>query len=109
MSTELATLAQDPSRVADVSPENVPALLGALEALRAMLWARLQAPPATPAQASNGSEPDRWLKVDEAAERLGVSRRWVYAHADTLPFAKRLTAGSLRFSSRGLERWKERR
>jgi predicted DNA-binding transcriptional regulator AlpA len=109
MSTELAALAADPSRVADVAPEKVPPLLGELELLRAMLWARNQPLPAPQPPATNGSGPDTLLKVDEAAARLGVSRRWMYAHADTLPFAKRLTGGTLRFSSRGLERWQANR
>jgi predicted DNA-binding transcriptional regulator AlpA len=109
MSAELAALAADPERVADVVPERVPALLGELEALRAMLWARNQAPPTPALPASNGAKPDTWLKVDEAAERLAVSRRWLYTHADSLPFAKRLTGGTLRFSSRGLERWQASR
>lgn len=53
--------------------------------------------------------PDRLLKVQEAADRLGVDRRWMYRKADSLPFTRRLTTGTLRFSERGLERWKESR
>jgi predicted DNA-binding transcriptional regulator AlpA len=105
----LADLLADPSRVADVAPEKVPALLGELELLRAMLWARNQPPPAPAPPATNGSGPDTWLKVDEAAERLAVSRRWLYTHAAELPFTKRLATGTLRFSERGLERWRAAR
>ncbi len=110
MTAELSTLAADPSRVAHVAPEALPALLGELERLRATMWARLQAAsvphtPATPTQ-RNG---DRLLTADEAAVRLGVSRRWVYRKAGALPFTRRLARGTLRFSERGLERWKETR
>jgi excisionase family DNA binding protein len=56
-----------------------------------------------------GKAPDTLLTVGEVAERLGVSNRWVYRNADRLPFTRRLTSGTLRFSERGLERWKETR
>jgi excisionase family DNA binding protein len=48
---------------------------------------------------------DRLLTVSEAAKRLGVSRRYVYGHADEYPFARRLGPKTLRFSERGLEKW----
>jgi excisionase family DNA binding protein len=48
---------------------------------------------------------DRLLTVDEAAEQLTVSRKWLYRHAKTLPFTKRLSAKTIRFSERGLRSW----
>lgn len=107
----LAMLASEPDRVADVSATDLPALIGGCEALRAALWARLTTPAApSPAMAPNGSgAPDRLLTAVEAAQRLGVAKRWIYRHADSLPFTRRLTGGTLRFSARGLERWKESR
>jgi predicted DNA-binding transcriptional regulator AlpA len=112
MTAELATLAAAPSRVADVAPEALPALLGELEALRAVMWARLQAPTAAPRTTSarrEGNGEDQLLTADQVAVRLGVDRRWVYRRADALPFTRRLSRGTLRFSARGLERWKESR
>ena len=50
-------------------------------------------------------QPDRLLTVREAAKRLGVSTRYVYARADDYPFTKRLGPKTLRFSERGIERW----
>ena len=106
MSAELATLAADPERVDSVETAAVPVLLGELEALRARLWQRLQSP-AAPAEASphqkNGS--DRMLSAKEAAERCGVNTRWIYRKADDLPFTRRLSGGTLRFSAHALERW----
>lgn len=55
------------------------------------------------------AEPERLLSAKEVAERLGTSARWVYAHRASLPFAKELPGGSVRFSERGLNRWMERR
>jgi excisionase family DNA binding protein len=110
MSAELATLAADPGRIDSLNPDTLPGLIGEAEALKARLWARLQTaafpgPVAAPSKAG----PDRLLTVVEAAERLGVSKRWIYRRVDSLPFAKRLSEGSLRFSERGLEKWKQSR
>jgi hypothetical protein len=51
---------------------------------------------------------DRWLTAKDVAKCLGVSPRYVYARASTLPFAKKLPGGGVRFSERGLRRWMER-
>lgn len=112
MTVELATLAAHPERIADVGPEALPGLIGELEGLKAALWVRLQVAgaPARPAPTPRpGSTPDRLLTAEEAGARLGVGRRWMYRHASELPFVRRLTSGTLRFSERGLERWQEAR
>ena len=44
------------------------------------------------------------LTVEDVAERLGVSTRLVYRHADTWPFAVRV-GGLLRFDPAGLRDW----
>lgn len=94
--------------VAAVSSEEIPALLGQLEILKAALLARtlpsngkasLPAPP----------EADRLLTPEETAERLGISRRWLYRHSDTLPFTRRLSRKALRFSEAGLRKWQATR
>jgi predicted DNA-binding transcriptional regulator AlpA len=107
---QLLSLLSDPERVDDLEPAAIPAIVGELETLRARLWVRLQAAqaPAVAAPSSNG-EADHLLTAKEAAPLLGVAPRWMYRHADDLPFARRLTGGTLRFSARGLERWKESR
>lgn len=109
MSAELATLAADPSRVRDVDREQLPDLIGEASALHARLLAALQAIPLQPDRpTTNGEgEPDPMLTAQEAADRLGVDPRWMYRKADALPFTRRLSPGTLRFSAKGLERWKE--
>jgi predicted DNA-binding transcriptional regulator AlpA len=52
---------------------------------------------------------DRLLTAEEAAQRLGVTVRWLYDHARDLTFAKRLSRKCLRFSEAGLRRYLERR
>lgn len=104
----LALLASDPSRIEDVARADLPALIGEAARLHALLTARLLAAPIveTPVASSNGSD---LLTVAEVAEQLAVSTRWVYRHADELPFTRKLSNGALRFDARGLERWKDRR
>jgi predicted DNA-binding transcriptional regulator AlpA len=74
----------------------LPELLGDLEQIRVTALARLTAPaPAT-------SSPDTLLNVREAAERLGMSKGYLYRHHSMFPFARR-EGRALRFSSRGIE------
>ena len=58
-----------------------------------------------PDKPTGESHQDHLLTVDEAAEVLAVERTWLYRHADTLPFTRKLSTGTLRFSSNGLQRW----
>jgi len=55
-------------------------------------------------KARNGMR-SRLLTPAETAERLGVSLRWLYGNADSLPFTRRLTPRLLRFEESGLEEW----
>jgi hypothetical protein len=110
VSAELAALVTDPERVADLDPDAIADARGELETLKARLWVRLHAPPAAPPHSSAGNGgPDHLLTAKEAAPLLGVAPRWMYRHAPDLPFTRRLTDGTLRFSQRGLERWRESR
>ena len=47
---------------------------------------------------------DHALTAKEVAERLNVTQRWVYEHADQLG-ARRLSRRCVRFSERVVERW----
>ena len=58
-----------------------------------------------PDKPSVESHEDHLLTVDEAAKVLAVERTWLYRHADKLPFTRKLSTGTLRFSSNGLQRW----
>jgi len=50
---------------------------------------------------------DRLLSAKEASRRTGMSTRWLYLHADELPFAVRTSGRAVRFSERGMDRWKK--
>jgi len=55
----------------------------------------------------HAAEGDRLLNPEEAAEILNVDVRWLYRHSKKLPFTRKLSRKALRFSRRGLLRWKE--
>ncbi|MBI2358327.1 MAG: helix-turn-helix domain-containing protein [Deltaproteobacteria bacterium] len=52
---------------------------------------------------------DRLLTPAEAAAILNVKPRWLYRHANRLPFTRRLSRKALRFSEAGLFRWQAAR
>lgn len=101
-----AELVADPTRIADVAPTAVPALLAQLTAVSAALAARLPVDPAGPdSEKLTGDSPqDRLLDVRQAAGRLGVSPTWIYRRVARLPFVVRLDRG-VRVSATGLERY----
>lgn len=110
----LESLLADPSRAAEVSREEAVALLVALSTLQAALVttvSRLPSPGHTggkhPIETAGAPpwSPDDLLTVDEAAAMLRVAPRWLYRHARTLPFARKLSAKVLRFSRAGIARW----
>ena len=50
--------------------------------------------------------PSRLLTAEQVAARLGVSRKYVYAHAKRWSFRRKLPGEkALRFEEQGLERW----
>lgn len=48
---------------------------------------------------------DRLLTVEEAAQRLHISKEWLYHHWKRLPFAIKFAQRSLRFSSQGIDEY----
>ena len=88
-----------------VSREEAPALIGDLERLKARAWARLTQSQKSSNPPKARHEPDRLISAEEAAEILGVKRRWVYAHAERIPGYQRLSRRCLRFSEQKLRRW----
>jgi hypothetical protein len=90
--------------VASIPAEGIPAALTALAAVQTALAARLMTPPAPQVTGSDLAE-DEMLTVQEVAQRLRRSPKWVYRRCNALPFARRLDNRSWVFSQKGLERW----
>jgi len=108
MSTELDALLRaalaDPSALHALTPEAERALAASLRAaLGAEEPTAAAAPVPTGASAAWGA--DDLLTAPEAAAMLKISPRWLYRHAKTLPFARRLSRKVLRFSRAGIARW----
>lgn len=101
---DLSALLTDPALVPQIPAEQIPAVLAQLAGLQAALLARLLTSPAPNAQTEPVGEDDRLVTVQEAAQRLGVAKDWVYRRAAKLPFTVRLGT-RLRFSADGIERF----
>ena len=100
------TLSELVQRLLDMAvqaPEDeLPALIGELEAVKARAWLRIATPKANCHSSSDVADVN--LAAEEAAERLGVSKAWLYRNAHRLPFAVRI-GRRLLFSGVGLARW----
>ena len=98
--------AQLEKATADVPADQVPTLLGELERLKAVLWAKLVTPsPNGKAQPVPSTENEKLLTPEKAAELLSVKVTWLYRNWQRLPFARKLSRKTLRFSESGLRRW----
>jgi hypothetical protein len=104
---DLAAFLANPRLISTLGPEEAAEAILRLAELHAALASRLRQFPQRAAPA-NPSEPDRLLEPSEVAQRLGVKIRWLYSHADQLPFTKRLGRKVLRFSELGLRRYMAR-
>ena len=82
----------------EVPVEELPRLLGDLEEIRCTALARLTAPIVA------ASQKDELLGVAEAADRLGMSKDYLYRHHCRFPFTRRMGRG-LRFSALGIEKY----
>src|SRR5947208_1576431 len=106
--SRLADIIANPERTAEIAPAAIPALLGELEVLRVRLWGHLLAHRQV-SHEGHGREPerhnDRLLTPPEAAVMLGVTIPWLHRHHRHLPFARKLSRKTLRFSELGLRRW----
>lgn len=94
---DLVALLAEPARASEVPPAQVPPLLCQLAALQSMLAARL-----TGTAMQSGE--DWLLDVKAVKERTGMSTDWLYHHAKSLPFTRRIGRKVL-FSEAGLTRW----
>jgi len=81
----------------ELPPEQLPDFIGELESIKATAWARLTAP--SPAI----QEHDELLGVEAAAQRLGVSKDYLYRHHAQYSFTRR-QGRKLLFSALGIDK-----
>jgi hypothetical protein len=101
--TELATYLATPSLVGELNPQQLASLIGQLEQLKALCWARLVSSPITPKE-TDKVEPGRMLKPAEAAQVLRRDVRWIYKHKD-LPFVVRISKRTVVCDERRMLLW----
>jgi hypothetical protein len=90
--------------VARARAEDLPRLIGDLEAAKAAAFLRLT----SPAAATRPTPTAGNLSVDVAAKRLGVSPAYVYKNAATLPFVVRIGRRVV-CDAAALEKWARQR
>jgi hypothetical protein len=86
--------------IAAAGPQERGGLVVALSARLAALGAGLAQAPQPPV----GSVADEGLDVESGARRLSMSPRFIYRHADELPFVRRC-GRRLVLSARGIDRY----
>ncbi len=96
---QLERRATDAARVGATAP---------VDAVLRSVLEDLQGVDDTDSTAPNGNEPDQMVDINKAAEILGVKVRYLYDHHDRFPFTRRV-GRQLRFSTRGIARYLERR
>lgn len=96
------------AEVATAPAAELPDLLGRLETIKSRAWARLASPASQPAPSAEAApEPkpaECLLTAEQASERLGRSKWWVYRHRQEIPHVV-LPGGGYGFSGPRLERW----
>lgn len=97
---DLSDVVKDPSRVSDLDPGQIPALIAQLSAVQASMAARL----VTAAQDDDNEAENQLLTIEQAAARLGVSKDWLYRRTSKLQFVVRV-GRHVRFSSSGIDRY----
>jgi predicted DNA-binding transcriptional regulator AlpA len=104
LATSFATVE---AAVREAAPEDVPTLVGELERVKAIAWARLVV--RTHDDVDQTAPEDRFLTAKQVHGRTTMSVAYLYRHAETLPFFGRRIGRKVLFSERQLERWLAKR
>lgn len=86
--------------IPDIDQDSCASLIGELEKIKALAYGKMwQREPAT------NHQEERLLEIDEAATKLGMTKDYLYRHANKLPFTVRTAPRQLRFSLHGIEQY----
>src|SRR5262249_53924275 len=97
-------LADDPTRSTTISVEVAASLLLRCAAVQTTLATRLMTEVLASSKSEGRDGGDTLVDVHEAAERLRVSRDWVYRRARQLPFTVNI-GRNVRFSTGGIDKY----
>ena len=100
--TDIGTLATDPALIEELGLDDAAEALFNLAALQLAIALHIRHGGRSPSVNRTPTAEDKLLLPEQAAARMGVSRRWLYRHAKRLPFTRRLGRKQLRFSEAGL-------
>lgn len=99
----LDELAADPRQASELPPEALAALASKCAVAHGAIASAQAARLIAGDMATGGS--DKLLTIEQAAERLSITKDALYRMSKTAPFAVRLGPGQLRFSSAGIDEW----
>jgi excisionase family DNA binding protein len=94
-------VAKNPAAAVDLPLDALAALQAQCAAAQGAIAAAMLGHPGTQASPA----PDSLITAEEAAERLSVSKDWLYRTAKDLPFTVRLGPDMVRFSRAGIDRY----
>ena len=101
LTTIISELEQE---ISQVQQANCPALMGELERLRVVAWAKVICP-LTPQPGQQGaSAPDRFLTVSEVENRFSVTKKWLYRNKKRMPHSQP-SRKKLLFPEHALTKW----
>ncbi len=104
LSERLTTIISELEReVAMVQQAYCPELVGELERLRVVAWAKVICP-STPQPSQGPSTPDRFLTVSEVEDRFSVTRTWLYRNKKRMPHSQP-SRKKLLFPEQALTKW----
>jgi hypothetical protein len=98
---EHEVLAQIEAEAAQAPRERLAVLVGALERIRAIAWARLTSSAAEPSD----TDRPRWISPGEAATIAGVTTRVIYEWSRGKKWASRPSRRCLRLDESGFRSW----
>ena len=101
----LDQIADDPNSLAGLPAETLRALLLRSAAAQSALAARFALENPTADGRPEATNSDRLLTAEEAEALSGISARWLRRNHKKLPFSRKLSHKTLRFSEAGLRRW----
>jgi len=105
LSERLKAIISDLEReVAQVERATCLALVGELERLKAVTWAKVIWPPASQPGQQSASAPDRYLTVPEVGHRFNVTPKWLYRHKNQMPHSQP-SRKVLLFPEQAITRW----